>query len=169
MKHRLLALMDDTLKFVENDIFTLNDEFDCLVDSDHVHVFRPKGFDVLAQTQENVMASVGTNIEGIINDIDFVEFENIAAHASTHVSTARLIASIKSRGFAHAVDKTKLLNLCIKTGVEVIENQGNIRVDDASIVGFLEVLDRRRYEVEISTSGPESYRAARRDRIDPPN
>ncbi len=168
-KNRLLSMFDDTLTFVENDVFTLNDDFDCLVDAAHVHVFRPKGFDVLAQTQQKVMASVRANIDLIKGDIEFVKFENIIDYASSHVSSARLVASIQSRGFARGVDKHKLLNLCQKTGVSVEEIGDSIHVHEQSIVGFLEVLDRRRYEIEITESGPESYRASIREKIPPTN
>lgn len=33
-------------------------------------------------------------------------------------------------------------------------------------MGFLEVLDRRRYEIELVANSPEQYRAASRSKLD---
>ena len=49
------------------------------------------------------------------------------------------------------------------TGVKVREEKGNLIVDD--VMGFLGVLDRRMYLVELVKGSPEPFRAASRSRI----
>ena len=39
-------------------------------------------------------------------------------------------------------------------------------VDENHVMGFLEVLDRRRYEIELVANFPEQYRAASRSKLD---
>ena len=164
-QNRLLRLIDDSLELVDDPIFTLNDDFDILVDHRNVHVFRPRGFDLIAQTQEIVMASVKTNIDQIQTDIPFVDFEGIAQYATTHVWAARLVSSIHTAGFAEGVDKNLLLDLCKGTGVNVKEVGGDLVIGEGHEVAFLEVLDRRRYEIALTGEGSERYRALNRQSL----
>ena len=164
-RNRLLRMMDDTLKLVDHPIFSLNDDFDILVDHQNVHVFRPRGFDVIAETQERVMGSVGTNIKQIQDQIPFVDFDGISEYASKHVWAARLISSIQSAGFAQGVDKDKLLSLCRSNGVDVKLNKKILEIDEGDEVAFLEVLARRRYEIALTNDGSERYRALNRQKL----
>ena len=58
------------------------------------------------------------------------------------------------------------MGLCNSTGVEIDDSNGRIVVPDGHVVGFLEVLDRRRSDVELVTGRPEQFKAASRRRID---
>jgi hypothetical protein len=49
--------------------------------------------------------------------------------------------------------------------VEVKESRGKVSITDGHEMGFLEVLDRRRYEVSLVKEKPERYRAASRRKI----
>ncbi len=78
---------------------------------------------------------------------------------------ARYLASIRSQKETKNIDKTALKKLCKSTGVDLRESNGRLAVDDAHILGFLEVLDRRRYELELVKGSPERFRAASRERL----
>lgn len=56
--------------------------------------------------------------------------------------------------------------LCKTTRVEVRIVNGKITVNDGHEMGFLEVLDRRRYELELVKGSPERFRAASRRKIE---
>src|SRR2546426_481228 len=45
LKSRLLRLVTDSLKLVEDHIFKLDRDFDLLIDSANVHILRPSGFE----------------------------------------------------------------------------------------------------------------------------
>ena len=47
-------------------------------------------------------------------------------------------------------------------GVEVKESEGKITVSAGHEMGFIEVLDRRRYELELVKGQPERFRASGR-------
>jgi hypothetical protein len=80
-------------------------------------------------------------------DLPFVQFAGIQDYTSTHPRAARYLASIRSQQEVARIDRQHLLDACAATGVEVTEDGEQIVVDDRNVMGFLEVLDRRRYEV----------------------
>ena len=49
---------------------------------------------------------------------------------------------------------------------EISESNGYVSIAAGHEMGFLEVLDRRRYEVTLVKEEPEKYRAASRSKID---
>lgn len=77
-----------------------------------------------------------------------------------------ILASIKSKREAEGLAKSKLEQLWHRTRVDFTEDDGNIQVEDSQVMGFLEVLDRRRYEIDLKEqTDPEVYRAPSRSRI----
>ena len=45
LKSRLIRLLTDALKLIEDQVFKLDTDFDLLIDSQHVHILRPSGFE----------------------------------------------------------------------------------------------------------------------------
>lgn len=101
----------------------------------------------------------------IQRDIPFVNFATIKDYAKKHPRAARYLASIRGQKSTQDIDERALKSLCKATGVEITETGGKIFVEDAQIMGFLEVLDRRRYEVELVKGSPERFRAASRRKL----
>jgi len=48
----------------------------------------------------------------------------------------------------------------------VTTTNGMLSLEEKHVMGFLEVLDRRRYEIELVAGMHEHYRAANRSKID---
>lgn len=63
------------------------------------------------------------------------------------------------------IDKAALKSLCKNTGVDVSESGGKVRISNGHEMGFLEVLDRRRYQVELVKEKPERFRASSRKAV----
>ncbi len=162
LKNRLIRLANDALKIIEDKVFKLDTDFDLLIDEANVHILRPSGFEFVGQLQSAVLEAVPQNIKLIQKDIGFVDFDGIAAYAARHPRAARYLASIRGQKESKNIDKRKLKELCNATGVEIHEVSGKVVVDDDHVMGFLEVLDRRRYEIELVKDAPERYRAASR-------
>ncbi|HEV7672707.1 MAG TPA: Kiwa anti-phage protein KwaB-like domain-containing protein [Thermoanaerobaculia bacterium] len=163
LRSRLIQLFDDTLRMVEDRVFKLDNEFDFLVDSVNVHIWRPSGFESVGKLQEAIKEAVPGNVSAISVDMPFVDFAGIQEYAGKHTQAARSLASIREQ--AKNIDKTALLNLCANTGVRIAESQGKITIPAGSEMGFLEVLDRRRYQLELIAASPERYRAGSRRRL----
>lgn len=165
VKSRLIRWLTDALKLVEEPTFKLDKDFDLLIDSSTVHILRPSGFEFAGKLQDAVLEAMPQNVQSIQAAMDFVEFSNIQDYASKHTRAARYLASIRSEGFAENIDTNALKSLCNDTGVKISESDGKISVQDGYVMGFLEVLDRRRYELELRRDSPEYYRASGRQRL----
>lgn len=163
---RLVRIVNDALTIVEDEVFKLDSDFDLLVDSSNVHILRPSAFEFAGKLQEAVLAAVPQNITAVQKDITFVDFSGIQDYAAKHPRAARYLASIRSQKETRKIDKTALKQVCKKTGVNVSESGGKILIDEGHEIGFLEVLDRRRYELELVKGSPERFRATSRQKIE---
>jgi hypothetical protein len=164
-KNRLVRWLDDSLQIIEDTVFKLDNDFDLLIDSHYIHILRPSAFEFVGHLQEEILNAVPKNIREIRTDLSFVNLDNIKEFASKHPRAARYLASICAQDEAKNIDKSALKRLCTRTGVEVRESGGKLIVDDGHEMGFLEVLDRRRYELELVDGEPERFRAASRQKL----
>lgn len=165
LKNRLLRFVTDALKLIEDRVFKLDSDFDLLVDSKNVHILRPSGFEFAGGLQQAILDAVPENIKEIREDLAFVEFDVIEAYAIKHPRAARYLTSIRGLAETKNIDKSSLKKLCKSTGVEVTESKGKIAVAMGHEMGFLEVLDRRRYELELVKGQPERFKAASRRKL----
>jgi hypothetical protein len=165
VKNRLIRLSTDALKLVKEKVFRLDTDFDLIADSKVVHILRPSGFEFAANLQGAVLAAVPKNLKKISKDLPYVDFTGIEAYAAEHPRAARYLASIKSQKETQNIDKASLKALCKTTHVTVKEVKGKIIVDKDNALGFLEVLDRRRYQVELISGSPEQFKAGSRAKL----
>jgi len=163
LKKRLIRLVSDALKLIEDRVFKLDSDFDLLIDSSNVHILRPSGFEFAGKLQQAILDAVPQNMKAIRKDLPFVDFDGIEDYAGKRPRAARYLASIRAQ--TKNIDKAALKRLCKRTGVEVKESNGKVIVPDGHEMGFLEVLDRRRYEVDLVKEKPERYRAASRRKV----
>ena len=165
LKPPKIHFRSDTLRLVEDDIFRLDTDFDLLIDSELTHIWRPSGFELLGKLKDKILNSVSSNIDSIRQDLPYVDLQNVEHYASTHARAARYLASIRTHNL-RGIDRAALETLCRRIDVQMEVHNNQIVVSDASIMGFLEVLDRRRYRVDLVPQSPEQFRAASRSRID---
>lgn len=161
----LIRFIDDTLRIFDEDVFRLDSDFDLLVDSDRVHRLRPSGFEFVGQVQEAILAAAPTNVKAVRKDLHFVDFTAIEEYATTHARAGRYLASIVAQKATKDISKRALKALCKRTGVEIAESKGKIRVDKSQVMGFLQVVDCRRYHLELVPGTPESFVAGSRRKI----
>ena len=164
-RNRLVRMIDNTLKIIEDTVFKLDNDFDLLIDATNVHILRPSGFEFAGNLQQAILDAVPENIKAIRKEIPFVEFDSIEQYACKHPRAARYLTSIRGQEETKSTDKSLLKKLCKQTGVEVEESKGKVNIAVGHEMGFLEVLDRRRYQVSLVMEKPERYRAASRRQI----
>jgi hypothetical protein len=165
LQKRLIRFVSDSLKLISDDVFKLDSDFDLLVDSTNVHILRPSGFESAGKLQQAILDAVPENIKAIRKDLAFVDFDGIEAYAAKRPRAARYLASICAQSETKNIDKAALKKLCKSTGVEVRESNGKVAVSAGHEMGFLEVLDRRRYELELVKGQPERFKAASRTKL----
>jgi len=163
-RNRLVRMLDDTLKIIEDSVFKLDHDFDLIIDDANVHILRPSGFEFAGKLQKAILDAVPKNVEALASDLPFVELGTIEEYAHTRVRAARYLASIRSQE-TQGIDKALLKKLCKETDVEVSESKGKLSVSAGCEMAFLEALDRRRYVVTLVREKPEPYRAPSRKRI----
>jgi len=163
-KNRLVRMFDDTLQIIEGAVFKLDNDFDLLVDAVGVHILRPSGFEFLGKLQQAILNAVPENIKAISEDLPFVDFGGIEEYAKKHPRAARYLASIRAQA-GTKIDKGKLKSYCERLRVAVREENSKLVVEAGQEMRFLEVLDRRLYEVDIMPGEPERYRAANRRKV----
>ena len=164
LKRKLLRLFDDTLEVIEDKVFRLDVDFDLLLDSDFTHIWRPTSFEFLGRLQQQVLDAVPGNAGAIAADLPFVDLSGIEDYASSRTRAARYLASIRSQEL-QGTDQQALMRLCDITGVDIQVIDGRITVASGHEMGFLEVLDRRRYQLELVAGQSEQFRASSRVRI----
>jgi hypothetical protein len=165
LSYRLIELSSDALKLVTQKVFKLDNDFDLLIDSKNIHILRPAAFEFTGQLKSAILSAVSDNIGVLKSDIKFIDFSNIESYAGSHPRAARYLASIKSSHNNKKINKTKLKKLCSKTKVSFSERNGKLTIDENNVMDFLEVLDRRRYELDIVDGQAELYKAPSRKRI----
>lgn len=165
LKKRLVRLVSDSLKLLDDNIFKLDSDFDLLVDSEQVHILRPSGFEFAGKLQQAILDAVPDNVAALRKELKFVDFDELESYAGKHPRAARYLASIRGQDEMRNVDKSALKRLCKRTGVEIHETSGRLTISTGSEMGFLEVLDRRRYELELIKGKSERFRASSRQRL----
>lgn len=162
---RLIRMWDDTLQIIQDEVFKLDNDFDLVIDSTNVHILRPSSFEFAGRLQDAILKAVPENMKAIKKDIAFVDFDGIEVYAAKHPRAARYLASIRGQAESKNINKAALKKLCSATGVEVTEAKGRVVVSSGHEMGFLEVLDRRRYQLELVKGTAERYRAGSRQRL----
>ena len=165
LKNRLASFRDDRLRIVEDDVFKLDNDFDVLLDASLTHIWRPAAFEFVSRLRQAILDAVPSNVGAIAAELPFVEVEGIESYAESRPRAARYLASIRSQRL-EGVDRDALVALCRKTGVGVQEVNGRVAAEPGNEMGFLEVLDRRRYRIELVPEQPERFRAPSRKSLD---
>ena len=162
---RLMVWASDSLRVIPDPVMQLNVGFDIVIDSKFIHIFHPASFRTLGNVEEEIAKAVPRNIEAISRATPYVNWGNVEEYATTHPRAASLLSSIRTNGYTENLDKAALKSLCENTGVEIDESGGQIAVQQGEILAFLEVIDRRRYEIGLVPNTPEQYRASSRSRL----
>ena len=165
LKSKLIRISDDTLRIVEDNVFKLDTDFDLLLDSAFTHIWRPSAFEFLGGLKQSILDAVPNNVDAIAPDLDFVDLSSVKEYAKSRPRAARYLASIHSQEL-QGIDRQALEALCYSTGVRIQHVNGKIEVESGDEMGFLEVLDRRRYHLELVPNQTERFRAPSRIRID---
>lgn len=162
---RMVALFSDTLRVIPDPVMQLNTGFDILIDSEFVHILHPASFRALGNVDEVIAQAIPKNVEAISQAAPYVDWSNIEEYAVSHSRAASLLASINSQGYAKNIDQNALELLCQKTGLALDTSRNQLVVPKEQILDFLEVIDRRRYEIGLVPNVPEQYKASSRTRV----
>ena len=125
-KGNLLGLTANVLEIMDDNVFKLDSSFDILIDNDRVHIWRANSFEAIGKLREEILHSVGDNVEAIKYNLNYVDFGPIGQYASQHINGARYLASIRAQLTDEPINRRSLMKLCNDTGVRVSERDGMI-------------------------------------------
>jgi hypothetical protein len=162
LKSRLIQIVTDALKIVEERTFKLDNDYDLLIDDDNIHILRATGFVALAGIEKVVMAAVPHNITRLQQQLPYVDLDSISAYASKHSRAAKVLASICSENEGNNVSKERLIAACNECGAEVQIMADRVRPQTGHELNFLYVLDRRLFRVQLIEGQIERYQAGSR-------
>jgi hypothetical protein len=166
LRKKLIRFIDDTLQGIGDNVFKLDNDFDFVIHQNNVDILHPTGFNFIANIEDEILRSAADATRQLAVRIQFVNFNYLADFVGHSKTAAKLIASIKSRDDLERTSQEKLLLKCTRIGVVVREENGQLIPDEAHIVRFLEILDRRGYDFDILDDDiPEIYVAASRKRV----
>ncbi len=166
LRKKLIHLIDDTLQVLPDNIFKLDNDFDFIIHENNIDILHPTGFNFIANIEDEILRSAADATRQLSVRIQFVNFNYLADFVGHSKTASKLIASIKSRDDLERTSQEKLIEKCTRIGVVVREENGQLIPDEAHIVRFLEILDRRGYDFDILDDDvPEIYVAASRKRV----
>ena len=162
LQKKLLHFMDDALRIIEDHVFKLDTDFDFIICDEKIYIWRPSGFIFASQMDDQMAACAMGNVDHIAEDITCVDFDGLKKFVAGHKLAMRLVAAIKSRNDLAAISKKRLKAECKEAGLKVAENENKLAPVEGSEMGFLMLLDRRRYTVTLIEKHPETYEAPSR-------
>jgi hypothetical protein len=162
LRKKLLRFADDALRIIEDDVFKLDTDFDFYICDDRVYILRPSGFVFVSEIDGLVAASALANVDRIQEDLTCVDFTALREYVSEHKLAMRLVAAIKSRKDLAAISKRRLHAECRDSGIKLITANGKLVPAEGSEMGFLMLLDRRRYTLTLIDKQRETYEAPSR-------
>lgn len=165
LRKKLIQLIDDTLKVIPDNIFKLDNDFDFIIHDININILHPTGFNFIANIDEEVLRSAADSTRQLSVKIQFINFNYLADFVGHSKKAAKLVASIKSRTDLERTSQAKLLEKCARIGVNIKEENGQLLPDENDIIRFLEILDRRGYDFDITEDLPEVYVASSRKRV----
>lgn len=162
VKRRLIRLIDDSLRMVGDNLFRLDNEFDFLITRQHAYILHPVGFERVAEIEEWVSAKAQEKAKALGTKVKFADFTGIAEFVVHHKRAARLVSALISRGGLESVKRSRFIASAKETGVALVNVKQKIAPAAGSEMGFLELLDDRRYTTAIKTGPKEAYVASSR-------
>lgn len=165
LKARLLKIVSNTLKMVDDKTFKLDIDFDYLAINDELQIIRPSGLEFTAHLTESVKAAAPAAAAFVSQKIGFLNLDSLGVYSSKHPRAARYLAAVKSRDDLDQTSQHRLIKYCKSADVKLIKENGKYYPDKGYEILFLEVLDRRLFMAELIDGKKERYEAPNRRNV----
>ncbi len=161
-----IVTADDTLKMVEDDVLKLDKEFDAIVTSDYVFMRNIRAVEYLADIVTHVTGAAASKVQHVNNMVNFLDLSRIAGDISRHRRKAKLAASIAARSDLSQIRQDRVQEIAQLQGVKFKTlDDGRLQPRRQDETKLLEILDDRRYDMDLTAAGPVPYRATGRQRV----
>ena len=164
-RNRLIRLVDDSLTLIQEEVLRLDNDYDALITDLNVFIFNLRSFEYLSNLVEQVAASASSKVQIIHDAVTFLDLSRIKEDIAKHPRMARNAASIAKRADLGLFRRDRIEALAAQHGIRFHEENGRLkcrRVDEAKL---LEILDARRYHLDLADNGGDPYRASARQKV----
>lgn len=162
---RLFRLVNDALESFQDSVFKLDFDFDFFIIGNDAFILRPANFESITNLGDEILEHAVAKVDIISDALDFINFEHIKEMAGRSKRVARLVASVSSRDDLVQISEHHIRALSQRTGVGLVDSENGLMPLEGKELDFLEILDRRRYIVELIDGNQEAYRAQSRQAI----
>ncbi len=165
-RHRLIRLVDDTLELIQEDVLRLDSEFDLLIAQDNIFILNVRPAEATAKIVEKVASAADTKVQVIHDSIPFLDLTRIKEKIGKHPRMARNAHSVAKRIDLALFNRDRILALSDKQGIKFTElPNGRLQCRVTDEAKLLELLDARRYQVDLIGDGGDPYRATGRQKV----
>ncbi len=165
-RNRLMRLVDDTLVLIQDDVLHLDTEFDVIVTEANVFILNVRSMEQVAKIVQHVAATAKAKIQSIQDAVTFLDLSRIAADIERHPRMARHAASIAANPNLAHFQRPVIEAHAAQHGIKfkVLAN-GRLQCRTTDEAKLLEILDARRYHIDLAGNGGDPYRATARQKV----
>lgn len=164
-RNRLMRIADDSLQMIEDDVLKLDREFDAIVTDRNVFMLKVRSVEYLANIVDHVAGAAAGKVEYIHATVPFLDLTRIRADIAKHPKMARMAASIAARPDLAQIQQGRVEELAAHHGLAFKNVDGRLQCRRQDEAKLLEILDARRYQLDLTAAGPVPYRATGRQEV----
>lgn len=164
-RNKLARLVNDTLQIIEENVVKIDPLFDALVTDQHIFILKPRAVEYIADMVTRVAGAAVEKVRHIHDNITFLDLSRIEEKISGHPQMARMAASIAARDDLGEFQQEKIVSLATQHGIVFKEVDGRLQCRVTDEAKLLEILDARRYHLDLANDGGDPYRASARQRV----
>lgn len=165
-RNRLVRLVDDTLVLIEEDVLRLDQEFDLIVTDAHVFVLNVSPMEQVGRIVAQVAATAAAKVQTIHDTITFLDLLRIKEKIGSHPRVARQAASVAVNPNLAAFQRAPIEALAAQHGIKFKElKNGRLQCRVQDQAKLMELLDARRYHLDLAGNGGDPYRASGRQKV----
>jgi hypothetical protein len=164
-RNKLARLVNDTLQIIEENVVKIDPLFDALITDQNIYILKPRAVEYIADMVTHVAGAATEKVRHIHDNIAFLDLSRIEEKISSHPKMARMAASIAARDDLGEFQQEKIVSLATQHGIVFKEVDGRLQCRVADEAKLLEILDARRYHLDLANDGGDPYRASARQRV----
>ncbi|MEI9424897.1 DUF4868 domain-containing protein [Mesorhizobium sp. Cs1299R1N1] len=165
-RNRLVRLVDDTLTMIQENVLRLDQEFDVIVTDAHVYILNVGPMEQVAKIVANVAATAAAKVQAIHDAITFLDLSRIVEQIGSHPRVARHAASVAGNANLAAFQRAPIEALAAQHGIKFKElENGRLQCRVQDHAKLIELLDARRYHLDLTGDGGDPYRASGRQKV----
>ncbi|MGO7545438.1 hypothetical protein AB9E34_06655 [Rhizobium leguminosarum] len=165
-RNRLVRLVNDTVVMIEEETLKLDTQFDVIVTAANVFILHPRNVELVAKISQSVAATAAAKLQIIHDTLAFLDMSRIATAIAKHPQMARHAASIAANPDLGNFQKAKIEEMAGLHGVIFkILPDGRLQCRVQDHAKLLEILDARRYNLDLAGDGGDPYRATARQKV----